>query len=190
MISSFKNNSYLILFYKVCTMICFVFVISSPRMAAASLSPKTSFRIVGGRQLMMEEVQHQFLVAFAFETSRCNIETTKHPICHFDCTGSLISKKWILSASHCLGKVKANKYNCIIGEYGPVRGITCKQNKYRDLEIQPRQIPSYIFVKVKHFVRDYPHLEYYNVKRIIRHKNAYPGGGYGVRRNIYVLNDP
>ena len=118
-----------------------------------------------------------FMVAFRFnkdmEMVRCG--QPGRPQCSLGCTGSLISAKWVVSATHCLGsKKEINIRRC------KFRGIRCNVNKHGDFEIIPKSTNSYIYVNVQDFVKDQGNHEKYEIRRIVRPKKAYPSAGYGV----------
>ena len=122
-----------------------------------------------------------FMVAFRFNK---NIEMFKcgepdMPACTLGCTGSLISSKWVLSATHCLGSKKDININKC-----DLEGIKCNRNIYLDFEIIPEEVKSYIYVNVQDFIQDQGKHEKYEIQRIIRPRKAYPSAGYGVSQKV------
>ena len=154
---------------------------------------KVKNRIVAGRQLNLGATENQFLVAVAFHTEKCQVEAdTLASGCSFSCTGSVISSKWIITAAHCLGP-KSNidardhathkEHHCISrlnGYTERIGGIYCRINRFGDLEILPKRVKSYIFVKVNNFEKDYKDLKHYEVRRLVSPRDSYRGGGYKV----------
>ena len=118
-----------------------------------------------------------FMVAFRFNKDAKAMRCGKPhmPRCTLGCTGSLISSKWVLSATHCLGSKKDININKC-----DLEGITCNRNKYSDFEIIPGEVHSYIYVNVQDFIQDEGRHEKYEIRRIIRPRKAYPSAGYGV----------
>ena len=154
---------------------------------------KVKNRIVAGRKLNLKATENQFLVAVAFHTEKCRVEAdTLENGCSFSCTGSVISSKWIISAAHCLGPktnldardpASRKEHHCISRSSGyteRIGGIYCKINQNGDLEILPKRVKSYIFVKVNNFEKDYKHLKHYEVRRLVSPRDSYRGGGYKV----------
>ena len=154
---------------------------------------KVKNRIVAGRQLNLAAKENQFLVAVAFHTEKCRVEAdTLENGCSFSCSGSVISSKWIITAAHCLGP-KSNidardhtthkEHHCISRSNGyteRIGGIYCRINRFGDLEILPKRVKSYIFVKVNNFEKDYKDLKHYEVRRLVSPRDSYRGGGYKV----------
>ena len=158
-------------------------------------SPREKHRVIAGYRLNLESMENQFMVAVAFHTENCHLNTeTLDGACLFSCTGSIISARWVISASHCLGrqaridaKVKqqrGQKSHCVAeiekGIKSPIKGIYCQINQYGDLEIFPKHVKSYVFVKVNDFEKEYKNLTHYSIKRLIIPQDAYRGGGYKV----------
>jgi hypothetical protein len=161
---------------------------------------ETSHKVISGKRWKNEE--NQFMVAVAFHTKKCKIKSdTLDGACHFSCTGSIISSRWVISASHCLGpkkRIDANrlmhridarrnrprkKYTCLSklnGKKHLLKGITCKINRDGDLEIYPKKVKSYIFVKVTDFEKEYNDLTHYDIEMLVIPRGAYRGGGYKV----------
>ena len=150
-----------------------------------------SYKVISGKEWKDEE--SQFMVAVAFHTTKCKIKSdTLNGACHFSCTGSIISSRWVISASHCLGPNKRidamrnrhlTKHTCLSklnGKRHILKGIRCKINSDGDLEIYPKRVKSYIFVKVTDFENEYNDLTHYDIEMLVIPKDAYRGGGYKV----------
>ena len=118
-----------------------------------------------------------FMVAFRFNKNKKMYECGQphKPRCTLGCTGSLISSKWVVSATHCLGSKKSlNIKNC------DLPGIECEENEHFDFIIIPKEVKSYIYLNVQDFIKNQGNHEKYEIKKIIRPNKAYPSAGYGV----------
>ena len=158
-----------------------------------------NYRIISGGKFSLQRPENQFMVALAFHTTKCKIKSDQFDqACQFSCTGSIISSQWVISASHCLGKRenidairkrrhrkcrKCNHSKCfskLNGRTHLIKGILCKISRHGDLEIYPKRLKSYIFVKVTDFEKEYNDLTHYEIKKLVIPREAYRGGGYKV----------
>ena len=82
--------------------------------------------------------------------------------------------RWIISASHCLGKkASLNVNRCIAG-------CRCQKTELGDFVFYPDKIKSYIRIGIKNFMKELKTSKAYEIEKIIRPQKAYPSGGYGV----------
>ena len=89
---------------------------------------------------------------------------------------SLIAPQWVLAAAHCLGKKsKINVKSC------NVKGAAkCTRNDFGDFSLKLFKLPSHIRLGVSHFFEELADTKAHEISEIIRPRNAYPSGGYGV----------
>ena len=132
-------------------------------------------KMVGAEDIGINKIP--FMIAFQFNKnhrmSKCG--EPDMPKCTLGCTGSLISARWAVSATHCLGSKKSiNIKNC------DLPGIQCQENEHLDFVIFPKEVKSYIYVNVQDFTKNQGNHQKYEIKRIIRPHKAYPSAGYGV----------
>ena len=98
------------------------------------------------------------------------------------CSGSLISKRWVVSATHCIGKSNSiNIENC------EQNGLKCRKNRYGDFIIKPQvnSAIAHVYINVEDYIVEQVDMDKKNelkVRKIIRPKKAYPGDTYGVRK--------
>ncbi|CRL05909.1 CLUMA_CG019129, isoform A [Clunio marinus] len=85
----------------------------------ASCGAQTNYRIIGGRKARIHEFPWLVLLAYRHDD-----------IVSFSCGGTLISKRYVLTAAHCVNQRDYNLFSVRIGEHTISKDIDC--NNYKD----------------------------------------------------------
>ena len=74
-------------------------------------------------------------------------------------------------------KSSLNMHRCIAG-------ARCYRNKANDFVYEPQDLPSYVRLGVGNFYKELSDAKAHQIEYIVRPREAYPSGGYGVRQVI------
>merc|ERR1711915_433118 len=143
-----------------------------------------SHRLVGASRARIEKIP--FLVGWNLNDHSA----------YSQCTGSLVSQRWVLSAAHCITNLidtediedcientkTKGKHKVRRNSYSPPDIIKCKYTKNKDIKIYPIKPKGAVYVRIAD-ITNITHIEEgkkVGIEYVVRHSQSYRGGGsYG-----------